>query len=116
MTINAEAEMRRNMVRRIKEKKEAFLKLSSSLFEPVGKNPYYLFRGNDTSITIRNLTDLRYNLDAFTKEEAHWLASWLEYLGDNECAGQIRERPEKFKQIIMERYNELREFYPLKIT
>ena len=116
MTINAEAEMRRNMVRRIKEKKAAFLKLSSVLFEPVEKNPYYLFRGNDTSITIRNLTDLRYNLDAFTKEEAYWLALWLEYLGDNECAGQIRERPEKFKHIIMKRYNDLREFYPLKIT
>jgi hypothetical protein len=110
MTINDEEGKTRRIVRRIKEKKEEFSKLSSSLFEPVGKDPYYLIRGSN-SAAIRNLIELRDNLDAFTHEEAHWLASWLEYLGDNECAGQIREMPEKFKQIIVERCNELSEFY-----
>lgn len=103
--------MKRKIVRRIKEKKEAMSRLSASLFEPVGKDPYYLNRGNG-SIAIRNLRDLRDNLDAFSREEeARWLASWLEYLGDNEIATRIRARPERFKEIIMERCNELSEFY-----
>jgi len=111
MLSHAETEKKRWTVRRIKEKKEAMSRLSASLFEPVGKNPYYLNRGNG-SIAIRNLMDLRDNLDAFNREEeAHWLASWLEYLGDNEIATRIRARPERFKEIIMERCDELSEFY-----
>jgi len=106
-----EEEEVKRIIRRIKEEREELNKLSSSLFEPVGKNPYYLNRGSD-SIAIRNLMELRDNLDAFTTEEAHWLASWLEYLGDNKSAARIREMPEKFKEIITERYEALKEFYP----
>ena len=110
MTINDEEGKTRRIVRRIKEKKKEFSKLSSSLFEPVGKDPYYLIRGSN-SAAIRNLIELRDNLDAFTHGEAHWIASWLEYLGDKESATRLREMPEKFKEIIVERCNELREFY-----
>jgi len=111
MSSRAEVEKKRRTVKRIKEQKEAMSRLSASLFEPMGKNPYYLPRGDGDSIAIRNLSELRENLDAFTREEeAHWLASWLEYLGDNEVATQIRARPERFKKIIKERYNELSEF------
>jgi hypothetical protein len=113
MSIQGDAEMKRRIVRRIKEKKEAMSRLSASLFEPVGKNPYYLNRGNG-SIAIRNLIELRDNLDAFANEEVHWVASWLEYLGDKEIATRLRGMPEKFKEIIMERCNELREFYHRK--
>jgi hypothetical protein len=113
MSSHAETEKKRRTVRRIKEKKEIYQKLSASLFEPDGRNPYYLIRGNDKSIMIRNLKELRDNLDAFSgAEEAHWLASWLEYLGDHEGAARIRAQPEKFKEIVRERYNELSEFYP----
>ncbi|MDI6886389.1 MAG: hypothetical protein QMD22_08635 [archaeon] len=113
MTINDEEGKERRIVRRITEKKKEFSKLSSSLFEPVGKNPYYLNRDSD-STAIRNLIELRDNLDAFSKEEAHWVASWLEYLGDKELATRLRAMPEKFKEIIVERCNELREFYHRK--
>ncbi|MBE0517542.1 MAG: hypothetical protein IBX41_09215 [Methanophagales archaeon] len=92
------------------EKKREFSKLASSLFEPRGKNPYYLNRDSDRR-AIRNLIELSDNLDAFTHEEVHWVASWLEYLGDKEIATRIRAMPEKFKEIIVERCNELREFY-----
>lgn len=112
MVSQAEVEKRRKAVRRIKEKKEALGKLSTSLFEPVGKNPYYLSRGEDSRIAIRNLRELSEKLDAVRGgDEAHWLASWLEYLGDTEIATRIRAQPEKFKEIIMARYYELSEFY-----
>jgi predicted DNA-binding antitoxin AbrB/MazE fold protein len=110
MIINNEEGKRTRIVRRITEKKKEFSKLASSLFEPPGKNPYYLNRGSN-STAIRNLIELRDNLDAFTNGEVHWVASWLEYLGDKEIATRLREMPEKFKEIIMERCNELREFY-----
>ncbi len=98
----------------IKEKKAELSKLAASLFDPVGKNPYYLNRssssGGDMTIAIKNLSALRDNLDLFTEDEAHWLAMWIEYLGDKETAARIRETPGEFKEIILNRYEELREW------
>jgi len=112
MQYSSEMEKKRRTLRRIKERKEAMKRLSASLFEPMDKNPYYLPQGDGGSIALRNLRELRENLDALSRvDEAHWLASWLEYLGDTEIATRIRARPEKFKEIIKERYNELSEFY-----
>jgi len=112
MSSRAEMEKKRLTLRRIKEKKEAMKRLSASLFEPMDKNPYYLPQGDGGSIALRNLRELRENLGALSRgDEAHWLASWLEYLGDTEVAARLRAQPEKFKEIIKERYNELSEFY-----
>jgi hypothetical protein len=99
----------------IEEKKAELSKLAASLFDPVGKNPYYLNRrssnSGDMTITIKNLSALRDHLDVFSEGEALWLAMWIEYLGDKETAERIRQKPEKFKEIIAERHEELREFY-----
>lgn len=97
-------------VRRIKLKRKALSRLANSLFLPDGKNPYFLNKGI-ARITINNLPELRENLDMFTEEDALWLASWLEYIGDKETATKIRETPGEFKEIIEERHDELREFY-----
>lgn len=80
--------------------------LAKKLFRPVGKNPYYL-KGK----AINNLEELARNLGEFTGgEETKWVASWLEYLGDTDTAGKIRGAPNKFKQIITDRYYELRRY------
>jgi len=114
MTMKTEEKKKKIVVRRIKEKKRELSTLSLSLFEPVGKNPYYLNRGNGSSdiiIEIRNLSALRKNLNVFTEEEAPWLAMWIEYLGDKETAARIRETPGEFKEIIIERHEELQKFF-----
>ncbi|MFZ2071572.1 MAG: hypothetical protein WAV32_08285 [Halobacteriota archaeon] len=91
-------------------RKEAELsRLATSLFGPVEKNPYYLDRGSRT-IVIKNIAELRDNLDVFTEEEALWLASWIEYLGDRETAVRIRETPAEFKEIIIERHGAVQDF------
>jgi hypothetical protein len=51
-------------------------------------------------------------LDIFIPEEAFWLAQWLEYLGDPTTASKIRAEPDRFKQIVVDRYEELKEFAP----
>jgi len=108
--VEEEEEKKERILTKIKKKKAELSKLATSLFDPVGKNPYYLNRGSEMT-AIKNITELRDNLDVFTKEEAHWLASWMEYLGDKETADRLRETPEKFNEIIAERYDELREFF-----
>ncbi len=95
---------------KINKKKTELSKLATSLFNPAGKNPYYLNRGS-SSIAIKNMAELKDNLDVFTREEAPWLASWIEYLGDKETAARIRETPGEFKAIIIERHEELHEFF-----
>lgn len=81
------------------------VELAKELFEPTGKNPYY--RGEKT---IKNFKELRESLGDFTQDEAQWVASWIEYLGDTRTATRIREKPSMFKGIILERYNELRRY------
>lgn len=106
-----EERKKKKIVAKINKKKAELSMLATSLFAPVGKNPYYLNRDSN-SIAIKNITELIANLDAFTEEEAPWLASWIEYLGDDkETAARIRKTPGEFKEIIAERYDELREFY-----
>ena len=75
------------------------------LFRPEGKRPY-VFNGKP----LKNLSDLKDYLVAFTGKEALWVASWLEYLGDAETAGRIREKPGDFKSAISKRYKELKPY------
>jgi hypothetical protein len=84
------------------EKKRA---LARRLFSPAGKNPY-VFNGKP----LKNLKDLKDYLVAFTGREALWVASWVEYLGDEELARRIRDRPGSFKELILKRYNELKPY------
>jgi hypothetical protein len=91
------------------EKEVRRAEFATRLFKPAGKNPYYLFRGTDC-IAIHNLSELKDKLDVFMENEAEWIASWIEYLGDKETADKIRERPNAFKRIIIERYEELSGF------
>jgi hypothetical protein len=79
--------------------------LARRLFTPEGKNPY-MFNGKP----LRSLKDLKDYLVAFTGNEALWVASWLEYLGDAETAGRIRRRPGDFKDIVLKRYRELKPY------
>lgn len=88
---------KKEIVTKISKKKAELSMLAASLFDPVGKNPYYLNRG-DISIAIKNITELRDNLDVFTEGASPWLASWIEYLGDKEAADRIRETPGEFKK------------------
>ncbi|MGC9444289.1 MAG: hypothetical protein ACP5E9_05090 [Candidatus Methanospirareceae archaeon] len=81
--------------------------IASCLFRPAGKNPYYLFRGTD-SIAIIDFEELCDRIDLFMEDEAAWIASWIEYLGDTETADKIRAAPAEFKRIITARYEELR--------
>jgi hypothetical protein len=66
---------------KIKEKRVELYRLATSLFDPTGKNPYYLNRSSsgdsDMTIAIKNLSELRDNLDVFNEKEAPWLASWI---------------------------------------
>ena len=75
------------------------------LFRPEGKNPY-IFNGKP----LKNLSDLKDYLVAFTGREALWVASWLEYLGDPETAKRIRRKPREFKDIVEKRYRELKSY------
>ncbi|RZN37178.1 MAG: hypothetical protein EFT35_06710 [Methanophagales archaeon ANME-1-THS] len=83
--------------------------IATSLLTPAGKNPYYLIRGTDC-IAINNLAELKDRIDMFMENEAGWVASWIEYLGDKETADKIRATPNEFKGIISARYEELSGF------
>ena len=56
----------------IKEKRVELSRLATSLFDPTGKNPYYLNRSSsgdsDMTIAIKNLSELRDNLDREIEE------------------------------------------------
>ncbi|MDI6886225.1 MAG: hypothetical protein QMD22_07800 [archaeon] len=83
--------------------------IAISLLTPAGKNPYSLIRGTDC-FPISNLSELKDRLDMFMENEAEWVASWIEYLGDKKTADKIRETPNEFKRIISARYEELSGF------
>jgi hypothetical protein len=68
----------------------------------VGKNPYY--HGDKA---IRNFRELDESLEEFTEDEAQWVASWIEYLGDTITAARIRQTPDRFREIIKNRFDEL---------
>ena len=112
--VKVEEGKKERTVTRINNKKAELSRLVTSLFDPAGKNPYYLNRSSgsgDMTIAIKNLSALRDNLNVFTEEEAPWLASWIEYLGDKKTAERIRKTPSEFKEIIIERHEELQEFF-----
>jgi hypothetical protein len=83
--------------------------IAACMFSPVEKNPYYLRRGAEC-VTIGDFSDLKEHIDLFVEAEAGWLASWIEYLGDNQTANKIREMPGDLRRIVVERYNELYDF------
>lgn len=76
--------------------------VARNLFSPENKNPYN-FRGKE----LKNLDDLKDNLQHFKDSEAVWVADWLGYLGDTTTATQIRRDPKQFKTIITMRHREL---------
>ncbi len=80
-------------------------KIAKRMFEPVEKEPYYL--GDKP---IRNFQEFMENLGAFTEEEANWVASWIEYLGDEKTAKKIRKSTGKFKEILRKRHVKLLEY------
>jgi hypothetical protein len=80
---------------------------AQELLSPKDKNPYML-----NGRPLNNLKELVDNLVAFTGNEARWVASWLEYLGDSEVAERIRKKPGEFKKIVDERYHELKKYSP----
>lgn len=99
----------RRVINLATSRKTALSKIATELFTPADKNPYY-----QGSTAIANLYELREHLDTFRQEEAVWLASWLEYLGDTDTAAKIRAEPDQFKKIVTARYDELREYMPVK--
>ncbi len=79
------------------------LETAKNLLKPTGKNPYY-----HEDRVISNFEELKESLAEFTENEALWVASWIEYLGDAETAQKIYVEPSKFKEIIMNRYYEIK--------
>jgi hypothetical protein len=98
---------KRRVINLAKMRKAELSKLATSLFSPRDKNPYYC-----GCVVIANLRELCEHLDIFIPEEAFWVAQWLEYLGDPATASKIRTEPGRFKQIVVDRYEELKEFAP----
>jgi hypothetical protein len=113
MSMKKNENKKKETIVEITRKKAELYRLATSLFDPVEKNPYYLDRGSRT-IVIKNIAELRDNLDVFTGEEALWLASWIEYLGDKETAARIRETPTEFKEIIIARHGAVQEFLDVR--
>jgi len=56
------------------------------------------------------LQGLLEHLDEIKEGEIGWIIKWVEYLGDFELAALIRANPGKFKELVHERYNELKDF------
>jgi hypothetical protein len=71
--VEEEEEKKGRIVARINKKWTELSKLAASLFDPVGKNPYYLNGGSGSGDVAT--AGLRDNLDAFTDEEAYRMAS-----------------------------------------
>ena len=86
------------------EIEEELAALADQMFHPEGKNPYNL-----NGRTLNNLQELVDNLDSFTGNEGLWVAAWLEYLGDKDLAALIQNWPDDFKQIVIARYNRLKD-------
>ena len=99
--------MRRQVTRAAEEAELAVI--AKKLFKAEDKNPYH--RGEQA---IRNFEELRGSLDKFTESEAQWVASWIEYLGDAKTAARIRQSPNRFREIITYRYNELKPYASIR--
>ena len=99
------------LIKRIQTKKQELYRLATALFTPREKRPF-LFNNGSRTVRITNLEELCENLDRCPVEDSLRLASWIEYLGDEQTAQRLRETPAGFRKIITGRYEELREFYP----
>jgi|AGTN01.2.fsa_nt_gi hypothetical protein len=88
-----------------RERERQMKRIARALFRPREKNPY-IFNGKPLA-DLQELTDY---LVAFTGKEGLWVASWLEYLGDEETADRIRRQPGDFKKIVAERCRELKKY------
>ena len=86
-----------------KESIDELVRVANILFDPENKDPL-VFRDR----IISNFHELTEDLDEFTEEHAPWLADWIEHLGDELTAYEIRQRPHKFKKIIKKRYDRLK--------
>lgn len=82
----------------------ALAETARRLLRPADRQPYWL-----GSQPIGNLEDLVNNLEKFTDDHALWVADWIEYLGDRETADRIRRERLRFKEIVRQRYEELKE-------
>lgn len=82
-----------------------FAEEARKLLRPSDRQPYWL-----GSQPIGNLEELVNNLERFTDDHAFWVADWIEYLGDRQTADRIRQERERFKEILRQRYQELKEF------
>jgi hypothetical protein len=98
---------KRRVINLAKMRKIELAKLAAALFSPTDKNPYY-----SGCLAIANLRELHQHLELFSPDAALWLAQWLEYLGDTATASKIRTEPDRFRQIVVDRYEELKEFAP----
>ena len=58
----------------------------------------------------KGLKGLIEHLDSIKEEDVKWVVRWIEYLGDTELAIRIKARPEEFKEIISDRYEQLKKF------
>jgi len=90
------------VIRRKVKKGEDLKKVAKNMLGANDKEGYYL-----GDLVIKNLSELVEHLERFTEQEAHWVASWIEYLGDSTCAKKIRKSPAKFKDILRKRHKEL---------
>lgn len=97
----------RRVINLAKMRKTELSKLATALFSPRDKNPYYC-----GSRAFANLHELHQQLESFPPGEAVWLAQWLEYLGDPDTASKIRAEPDRVKQIVVNRYEELKGYAP----
>jgi hypothetical protein len=88
-----------------KSDEEHIKAIAERLFNPKDKKPY-IFNGKP----LKNISDLKDYLVAFTGREAQWVASWIEYLGDKELARRIRSKPRDFKELVLKRYRELKPY------
>lgn len=75
------------------------------LLRPSDRQPYWL-----GSQPIGNLEEMVGNLEKFGDEHAYWVADWIEYLGDKQTADRIRAEQQRFKEIVKQRYQELKQF------
>lgn len=83
----------------VAEKRE----VARALYHPEGKNGYY--KGD---MILNDFQDLVDAIDSFTEEEeALWVASWVEYLGDGRLAQKIKKKPGDLRKLVLNRHKQL---------
>jgi hypothetical protein len=80
--------------------------LAIKMFYAPGKQPFYL-----ENIVISNLYDLKVVLERIPTDEAHRLANWIRYLGDEVLAERLEQDPEDLRELVMQRYSDLASYF-----